>query len=322
MSGLERPFCRIVLGTVCAVALLLGPRTADAQIYSWRDANGGLVLSNLPRTGDGRPSSAVVSAMAPVVRTARVRSVDPSTYDQLIERHAAAQGVRSDLVRAIITVESGFDPRARSPKGAMGLMQLMPATAAEVGVVDAYDPAENIRGASPTCASSSPNTGETKGWHSPRTTPVPEPSNAMATRSHPTVRPDATSAASAARPRSSRAPSSTRPSRSWTDVPYRATPTSSRPRRATRSCPPGGDPCGSTSGSTSRASSARGRPHKRPVGVARSRSTAPGASLIERSGSVTSSRSRGRSVGPSACAWTRSASSISPSRWRARSTRT
>ena len=67
-------------------------------------------------------------------------------YDALIRRHASNYGVRAELVRAVIQVESAFNPRARSPKGAVGLMQLMPATAAALGVADRYDPAENIRG--------------------------------------------------------------------------------------------------------------------------------------------------------------------------------
>ena len=55
------------------------------------------------------------------------------------------RSVRADLVRAVIQVESAFNPRAVSPKGAMGLMQLMPATAAKFGVTDPFNPGENIR---------------------------------------------------------------------------------------------------------------------------------------------------------------------------------
>jgi soluble lytic murein transglycosylase-like protein len=67
-------------------------------------------------------------------------------FEPLVQEYAARHGLRPDLVRAVIQVESGFNPRATSPKGAMGLMQLMPATARELGVVNAYDPAQNIRG--------------------------------------------------------------------------------------------------------------------------------------------------------------------------------
>jgi soluble lytic murein transglycosylase-like protein len=80
------------------------------------------------------------------VRTTRVASEDRSrAYDDLIFEHSRLNGVRADLVRAVVQVESAFDPNARSPKGAMGLMQLMPATMRQFGVKDAYNPVENVR---------------------------------------------------------------------------------------------------------------------------------------------------------------------------------
>ena len=65
-------------------------------------------------------------------------------YSEIIDRVAAEQNVPARLVRAVIQVESAFNVRARSPKGAMGLMQLMPATARHYAVADPYDPATNI----------------------------------------------------------------------------------------------------------------------------------------------------------------------------------
>lgn len=65
-------------------------------------------------------------------------------FDELIEPLAARHGVSVDLVHAVIQVESNYRASARSPKGAMGLMQLMPATARQYGVGDAYAPAENV----------------------------------------------------------------------------------------------------------------------------------------------------------------------------------
>ena len=68
----------------------------------------------------------------------------PNPYSELIASLANAHGVDANLVRALIQVESGYRPRAKSPKGAMGLMQLMPATAREYNVRNPYDPKANV----------------------------------------------------------------------------------------------------------------------------------------------------------------------------------
>jgi soluble lytic murein transglycosylase-like protein len=119
------------------------PSPASAQIYSWKDADGVLVLSDRPRAGGvdrtfGPPK--MVRAATPLAV-----AMTTSGYEPLIRQHASLQGVRADLVRAVIQVESAFNPWAVSPKGAMGLMQLMPSTAARFGVRDPFNPSENIR---------------------------------------------------------------------------------------------------------------------------------------------------------------------------------
>ena len=70
----------------------------------------------------------------------------PSTYDKHILAAAEETKVDAGLIRAVISVESGYNPMARSPKGATGLMQLMPDTARKYGVKNIRDPAQNIHG--------------------------------------------------------------------------------------------------------------------------------------------------------------------------------
>jgi soluble lytic murein transglycosylase-like protein len=67
-----------------------------------------------------------------------------TAYDPLIESAAAKHAIDARIVKAVIQVESAFQPRARSPKGAMGLMQLMPQTARQYQARNPYDPASNI----------------------------------------------------------------------------------------------------------------------------------------------------------------------------------
>jgi len=70
----------------------------------------------------------------------------PPHIEQLVQANSAAQGVDPDLVRAIMANESAFNPDATSSAGAQGLMQLMPETAASLGVTNSYDPSQNVSG--------------------------------------------------------------------------------------------------------------------------------------------------------------------------------
>lgn len=122
-------------------------RPSSAQIYSWVDANGSLIISNVaPGTNMGIASYEVPQTDGGIRTTRYVEPQRSRSFDDVIDEHASRQGVRKDLVRAVIQVESGFNPRAISNKGAMGLMQLMPATARELGVRNPMDPSENVRG--------------------------------------------------------------------------------------------------------------------------------------------------------------------------------
>lgn len=146
---IDRSEVYLLRGALFVLAFTATTSVANAQIYTWRDANGTLVLSD-KAAADASSTDVrtfkVPHATEPVLVTKPTSRGYRDNYDDLIVEHANAQGLRADLVRAVVQVESGYNPFAVSRKGAQGLMQLMPGTAALLGVRAPFDPAENIRG--------------------------------------------------------------------------------------------------------------------------------------------------------------------------------
>jgi soluble lytic murein transglycosylase-like protein len=152
------PSMRRIASAACAAwagaSLLLwagASRADDATIYARLEKDGSLTFSNVPvdrryavLIGDGtRPvAGPVAPAAARLAPFAQRRGV----FSGIIERMADQYGLESALLHAVIATESGYDPAARSPKGAGGLMQLMPETARRYGVIDSFDPEQNIEG--------------------------------------------------------------------------------------------------------------------------------------------------------------------------------
>lgn len=90
------------------------------------------------------PQEAPIALVPRVSMTEEYRLPPELAYDDLIQEAAKKYSVDPALVRAVIRTESAFDPMAVSSAGAQGLMQLMPALAAELGVLNSFDPRENI----------------------------------------------------------------------------------------------------------------------------------------------------------------------------------
>jgi soluble lytic murein transglycosylase-like protein len=118
-----------------------------AKIYTYLDADGVRHYTDVP--DDNRYKLLV---MSPNDLTESGDRYNPALlaratqYDSMIEKAATSAAVEANLLRAVIVVESGFNSHAVSKRGAVGLMQLMPATASRFGVQNRYDPGQNIHG--------------------------------------------------------------------------------------------------------------------------------------------------------------------------------
>jgi soluble lytic murein transglycosylase-like protein len=132
-------------------ALLAAPAARAGEVYSYVDADGVINITNVPMdkrfkrvrqsevAGLYRPAPAPGEPRAPPPR-------GPDAFSSHVQGAAQKYRLPEALILAVMAVESNFNPRALSDKGAVGLMQLMPATARELSVGDAWDPAQNIEG--------------------------------------------------------------------------------------------------------------------------------------------------------------------------------
>jgi soluble lytic murein transglycosylase-like protein len=135
------------LAVLAAICLTTSTAWANAKIYTYLDAQGQRHYTDVP---DNRRYRLLV--LSPQDRTASGDRYDfqllakATQFDAIIEHAAASSAVEPNLLRAVIVVESGFNSRAVSKRGAVGLMQLMPATASRYGVSNPFDARQNIHG--------------------------------------------------------------------------------------------------------------------------------------------------------------------------------
>lgn len=150
-----------LLSIVFWAFMLLQPTATRADFYKFVDSSGVVHFTNVPtqaRAEKIAPSRYCIVTKADnwikirPLRNFTFASLEKplkgkkSTYDRHISDACRKYDLDQNLVKAVIKAESAFNPEAVSPKGAIGLMQLMPGTSKDVGVVDPFDPAENIQG--------------------------------------------------------------------------------------------------------------------------------------------------------------------------------
>ena len=134
--------CSVACALVSAL-LLIAAIPVQADVYFYRDKNGVMHFTNAPATKKFRPYFKEAHKYRIPAFTA---DTNPTQYRRFIDEAARVHGISSALLKAIIKVESDYNPHAVSHKGAKGLMQIMPENFAVCNINNPFDPRQNIMG--------------------------------------------------------------------------------------------------------------------------------------------------------------------------------
>lgn len=128
----------VLPGLLALAVLIMGISPVQADIYRYTDASGRVHFTDTPTHGHWDM----------YLKETPEPGAGHRSYVEIIRRHASSYRLEEALVKAVIKVESDYQPRIVSRKGAQGLMQLIPETAKLLKVTNPFDPSENIRGGS------------------------------------------------------------------------------------------------------------------------------------------------------------------------------
>ena len=136
---------RYMVSAGCLFTLVVCPTSIGGEIDSFTGADGSRIFSNTRIIAIFPPDSPTLPEPGTRLRIRR-KGRPPAGIGRLIDHIARKHGMDPELVKAVARVESNYNPTAVSPKGALGVMQLLPKTAERFGVANPYDPAQNIEG--------------------------------------------------------------------------------------------------------------------------------------------------------------------------------
>ncbi len=150
-TALQINLLSIVVLVVSVMTVFLFAQTSVADIYIYKDKNGVKHFTNVPNDSKYKlfipeRSGRIYYSGTGGYKRVPARAINTKAFDSIIEKASIRYGLDGALIKAVISAESAFNSQAVSPKGAKGLMQIMPENYGHLNISDPFNPAQNIMG--------------------------------------------------------------------------------------------------------------------------------------------------------------------------------